>query len=359
MKPDISENVSKKITVLNLVLTFFIVFSHWTSFYPLTAFGKASAVGDALTEIFSVLGIVSLATFFMLSGYLFYRNLDTLEDLRGKAVRRLLMLGVPFVFWNVIYLLYNIAYGLYKGNLDINGIDVLLGFTLNPFNSPMWYLLALLVLMALSPLVMTLKKHPHISGVAVVLVFFTAMLISVLTESGGIVWNWIRRLISYLPLYFIGAFLGMHADETVREEKFFNKNYSILSAVVFVAIIATMVVIDVPAPFKWLFYQLTPVLLWISVPAKIFTRVTPCLALSVAPFIYASHSLAILVLNSIWTQKLFSAIDFPTGVDIIFHILLAAMLYFACLGAAWLLKKILPEKIYQIFAGGSAGRKMY
>ena len=359
MKPEISANVNKKITVLNLILTFFIVFYHWTSFYPLTAFGNPSPVGEALTEIFSVLGIISIATFFLLAGYLFYRNLDTLEELRGKALRRLLSLGLPFVFWNLIYLLYNIAYGLYKGNLDIKAIDVLLGFTLTPFDSPMWYLLALLAFMGLAPLVMALKKHPHISGIAVGLLFFSAMLITVLTEDGGIVWSWIRRTISYAPLYFFGAFLGMHADETVREEKFYNKNYSIFAAVLFLLIVATMVIIDVPSPFRWLFYQLTPLLLWILVPAKIFTRVKECLALSVAPILYAAHTLGILVLNSVWTQKLFGSVDFPTGVDIIFQLILAGVLYLACLGFAWVLKKILPEKIYKIFAGGSAGRKMF
>ena len=359
MKPEIQENVSKKITVLNLVLTFFIVFSHWTSFYPLTAFGNSSPVGDVLAEIFGVLGIVSIATFFLMSGYLFYRNLDTLEELRSKALRRLATLGIPFLFWNLIYLLYNIAYGLYKGNLDIDAIDVLLGFTLTPFDSPMWYLLVLIVLMGLAPLVMSLKKHPHISGIAVGLVFFTAMLISVLTEDGGVVWNWIRRTISYSPLYFIGAFLGMHADKTVREEKFYNQNYSVFAGVIFVAIIAAMVVIDVPLAFKWLFYQLTPILLWVAVPANLFTRVNTCLPLSVSPVLYAAHSLGILVLNSLWTQKLFKTVNFPTGVDILFQFVLAGVLYLACLGFTWVMKKILPEKIYKIFAGGTAGRKMF
>ena len=359
MKPDINENVNKKITVVNLVLTFFIVFSHWTSFYPLTAFGNPSPVTDVLSEVFEVLGIISIATFFLLAGYLFYRNLDTLEELRGKALRRFLSLGIPFLFWNLIYLLYNIAYGLYKGNLDIKPIEVLLGFTLSPFDSPMWYLLALIVLMGLAPLVMPLKKHPHISAVAVGLVFFTAMLISLLTDDGGIVWSWIRRTISYTPLYFFGAFLGMHADEKVREEKFYNNNYSVFAAVLFVALVATMVVIDVPLAFKWLFYQLTPILLWVAIPAKMFTRVKLCLALSVSPILYAAHSLGILVLNSIWTQKLFGAVDFPVGVDILFHVLLAGVLYAACLGFAWIIKKLLPEKIYKIFAGGTAGRKMF
>ena len=259
----------------------------------------------------------------------------------------------------MIYLVYNIAYGLYKGNLDISAMDVLLGFTLTPFDSPMWYLLALLVLMSFAPLVMALKKHPHLSGLAVVLVFFSAMLIAVLTKDGGIVWSWIRRTITYTPIYFFGAFLGMHADETVREEKFYNKNYSISAAVLLVLIVATMVIIDVPTPFKWLFYQLTPILLWIAIPADFFTRVKECLALSISPILYAAHSLGILVLNSIWTQKLFNSVDFPTGVDIIFHVFLAAVLYFACLGFAWVIKKILPEKIYKIFAGGTAGRKMF
>lgn len=356
---EINENVSKKITVLNLILTFFVVLSHWTSFYSLTSFGKPSAVTDVLSEVFSVLGIVSIAAFFMLSGYLFYRNLETANDLPKKAVRRLVSLGIPFLFWNVIYLLYNIFYGLYKGTLSLNATSVLLGFTLRPFDSPMWYYLALLVLMGLSPLVMTLKKHPHISGIAVGLIFFSSMLICTLTTEGGMVWNWIRRTISYAPLYFLGAFLGMHADSAVREEKFYNKNYSIFAAVLFALIISAMVVIDVPLAFRWLFYQLTPVLLWIAVPANLFTRVKTTAALSVAPVFYAAHSLIILVLNSIWTQKLFGGIDFPVGVDILFHLVLLSVAYLICLLAIIVMKKILPEKIYKIIAGGSAGRKMF
>lgn len=354
-----SDKVSAKLTVFNFVLTFFVVFSHWTNFFLLTLFGESSLLADTLTEIFSVLGIISIASFFMLSGYLFYRNTESLEDLQGKVLRRLVTLGIPFLFWNVVYLIYNIAYGLYKGNLDMGPMDVILGFTLNPFDSPMWYLLALLVLMCLSPLVMMLKKHPHTSLCAVGLIFIGACLVSLLTSGGSMAWNWIRRLISYCPLYFFGAFLGMHYEHVVSEETFYNKNYSLLAGVLSVLIIATIVIFDIDVAFRWIFYQLLPILLWIAVPANLFKSAKIPFALTVSPFVYAMHSVLILILNSVWTQKLFGSVDFPLALDIIFWLLLCGVLYGVCLGVAFLAKKILPEKIYRIFAGGSAGRKMF
>ena len=111
--------------------------------------------------------------------------------------------------------------------------------------------------------------------------------------------------------------------------------------------------------FRWVFYQLLPILLWIAVPANAFDKAKIPFALTVSPFVYAMHSVLILILNSLWTQKLFGGVDFPFALDILFQLVLCGVLYGICLGVAFLAKKLLPEKIYEIFAGGSAGRKMF
>ena len=84
----ITENVSKKISIFNFVLTFFIVFSHWTHYYDSTNPGSDSRFIGIFKELFSNLGIIALATFFMLSGYLFWRGINSFEDMKGKMLRR-------------------------------------------------------------------------------------------------------------------------------------------------------------------------------------------------------------------------------------------------------------------------------
>ncbi len=350
---------NKKLTVYGFVMTIFIVLSHWTHFYHQLNPSSDSRFLEILDNLYGTLGILSIATFFMLAGFTLYRGVTGYGDLGGKLLRRLVSLGIPFLVWNVLYLIYYIAYGIYKGNLSIGIKQILLGFTLDPFNSPLWYVFALLLLACLSFAVILLNRSRVASLAVLVAVFVGSLLLTTFVKGESFYLAWILRLVSYLPVYFLGAHLGMHASSTVESEEYHTRPLSVVSAVLSLAILAYFVLLRLDiAPVNLVLYQCLPVLCWAALPAKRLTRVKLSFPLTVSYFVYALHSLLITVLNWVVVRKLLAGAQLPMVVDVIIHLLLVAVLYFVCLLVAFVAKKLLPQKIYRIFAGGSAGRKL-
>lgn len=60
--------------------------------------------------ISSVISVVAVPIFFLISGYLFYNNIDelTFKSYMGKIVRRLKNLIVPYFFWIIMFIIGNI-----------------------------------------------------------------------------------------------------------------------------------------------------------------------------------------------------------------------------------------------------------
>ncbi len=356
------EHFRKKITLFTFVLTFFVILSHWQEYYSNVARGEGVGVVSFITSLYSLMGSVALISFFMMSGFLFFSGVEGVRDLKGKMLRRAVSLGIPFIAWNIFNLVFNIAYGLYKGNLDIGFMDIIKGFTISPFNAPMWYLLALLVLMCLSPLMVLLKKHPRVALIMAVLVFFGVPFLYVLWEPANIILVWIKRLLGYFPVYFLGSVLAMHKREVVIMDSGYKykRVISLGSLIISLAIILVFTLGNIETTVVRLFtYQALPIFLWLAVPSGALDGIKIKFPLTIAPFLYGMHIVLKLILNSVWTQKLFLNVDFPLALDILFQLILLGVMYGVCLGVAYLLKKILPEKIYKIFAGGSAGRKMF
>ena len=364
MSTNIDKNIAEKaflnkLTIYSLALTIFVVLSHWGQYYVTTA--STGAFVDLLSRLWSVLGTTAISFFFLASGFMIMRGVQSMKDVRERLLRRVVCLGVPFLLWNTLMLLYRIAYGLYKGNLSLDLADVLMGYTLTPFNSPTWYLLALLLLSALTPLFLLLKDRGILGALAVALVFVGGYLSTMLWAPSATALVWIWRLISYLPAYVIGAAVSVNSASAVVEEKVRYSRFVRVGAAVLSALLVILCALGTEARITLLYpiYIILPVLLWLAVPAAPCERVRLALPLCVAPIVYVLHTPLILILNSLWTRKLFGGVDFPLVVDLIFHLLLLAILYAVCLGVALLLRWLLPEKIYKIIAGGKSGTKMF
>ncbi len=356
------ENFRKKITLFTFALTFFVVLSHWGEYYSIVSHGEGVRFVSFLNNFYSLMGSAALVSFFMMSGFLFFSGVSCIADLKGKMLRRLVSLGIPFVAWNLFNLVFNIAYGLYKQNLSMSFLDIVKGFTVSPFNAPMWYLLALLVLMCLSPLMLLLKRYPRVALIAAAIVFFGVPFLYVVWKPEGEILVWIKRLLGYFPVYFASSVLAMHKrDAVVADGEYkYNRLISISSLVLSLAIILIFTLGNIEIAVVRMFtYQILPVLLWLSLPAGALSGVKIKFPLTVAPFLYGAHIVLKLILNSLWTQKLFLNVNFPLILDFVFQLVLVGIMYAVCLGGAYLAKKLLPEKIYKIFAGGSAGRKMF
>ena len=151
-----SDNLSKKLTVYNFIFTICIVIYHWKNFNVIFS-AQQTIVTDTLYLFYDTLGTIALGIFFMISGYLFYLGIDNKIKLFNKIKRRVSSLVVPFIVWNALMLVYKILYGIYSHDLNISVKDILLGFSFVPFDGPLWYMFALILLIGLSPLALNLK----------------------------------------------------------------------------------------------------------------------------------------------------------------------------------------------------------
>jgi len=351
--------VRRKLTVFNFIMTAFIVLSHWTHFYRQTNPTSDAWILDFLDGLYVTLGLVSLATFFLAAGFLFYYGVEKESDVVGKMKRRLLYLGVPFAVWNTVYLIYNIAYGIYKDNLSLDFGDIILGFTLNPFATPLWYIFALLLLACTSPVVAMLKRHPRISAALVAVIFVACLIASSLIVSGNFYVVWIKRLLGYIPLYMLGAHLGMHHGKAVMTESYRTRSLTVASLVMIGVILVYLLFFKANVyPVNLVLYQCLPVLIWIAVPASAVGKREAPYFMQVSFFVYGLHYLIITVLNWLFVRVILKNVDLPLIVDLIIHLALIAALYAISLLVAFVAKKILPDKAYRVLAGGTAGRKL-
>lgn len=105
------------------------------------------------------IGQIAVPGFFMISGYLFYRDFDW-GKLRSKWSRRIRSVLVPFILWNSIYYLGYVIGSRLPWMTDVVGkgvvpfnlyaaVDAVIHYT---YNYVFWYLYQLILLILLAPL---------------------------------------------------------------------------------------------------------------------------------------------------------------------------------------------------------------
>lgn len=87
-------------------------------------------------QFFETFGSIALNYFFAVSAYKFFISSKTYKE---KLKKRLITLLVPYVIWNSLYI---ILYALQKGIPDFQ--TFILGYTLTPFDGPLWYIFFML-----------------------------------------------------------------------------------------------------------------------------------------------------------------------------------------------------------------------
>ena len=178
-----------------------------------------------------VLCHVAIPSFFIFSGYLFFRGTEqwNADTYKAKLRSRVKTLLVPYLIWNVIYLIYiksssepfsyvapfvqEMNAGDYIAsfwNLIVGetGITNWLGqATPNhyPINFPLWYVRDLMVLVMISPLIRLFVKHTRKWG----------LLLLALCYVSGIWPNYTGIQINGVLYFSVGAYLGVHKIDMV------------------------------------------------------------------------------------------------------------------------------------------------
>lgn len=195
------------VDVSNCVAILFVLILHSAQ---LTHFGTGRSPQFMLTAVLQLVCIPAVYIFFMNSG-------ATLLDYRKRqstdvfARRRLSRVGVPFLFWTVVYYLYDIRHSAFPGPIRHSnpGIhDFINAFTNNGINNTFWFFYAIIALYLVTPIFSLLtEKHRKLILGAVIGYFMINDVLPYLGNLTGLslVSNYVSQPL--LSSSFLGYFL--------------------------------------------------------------------------------------------------------------------------------------------------------
>lgn len=232
---------SNKITWFTFVFSVLVVWVH--SANGELFLGQSPDLGrvEALERFMgTTIAQIAVPGFFMMSGYLFYRNFGW-GNLERKWESRIRSVLVPFLLWNFIYYLgYVIGSRLPvvtdiigKGKIPLDwytAVDAVLNYT---YNYVFWYLYQLILLILLAPVLYGVLKH-RAAGIAVLAVLFYFV------QQGLVI-----PLLNLDALLYYGAaaFWGIHGAEYAEGCWTWKKGLAGAAAAV-----SAIVILNVPWP---------------------------------------------------------------------------------------------------------------
>ena len=192
---------SKKITFLNVLLTFFIVVLHaktperWgltlDMNYPFIYW----------TNIFTQIGV---PTFFFISGLLFYRSCS-FQVLERKLKSRVHSLLIPYLVWNALFvflffILAHVPFFHDKMNMGdvLNSPKEIAYAIINSRYSVLWFVNNLMIFSAFSSVVLLMLKNQK----QAISILGCSILVALYSEGGD------ESVYKWFPMYFMGAMIG-------------------------------------------------------------------------------------------------------------------------------------------------------
>lgn len=157
--------------------------------------------------------------FMFLSGFLFYRNAETLRDVIAKQKRRLTSDLIPFLGWSgLYYFIFTSAHALLTSNnaeIHICIGTIIKGIVFYKYVFPMWFLFQLIVYIVLAPVLFKLLKNTKVS----LFVLCIAAFLAYFKVSWAVdVDNDIRTIFAFnfFFYYFAGAIAVKHQERFIR-----------------------------------------------------------------------------------------------------------------------------------------------
>lgn len=211
----------EKITNLSFIMSIFVIYIHATN---LDYFGWNNEKNLAwLVERLVGVGIgdCCVPTFFMISGYLFFRNIERNESyetlkykITNKWKKRVRTLIVPYLIWNtlgcVFYMFVSrlpwISSMMRSEPIDVTVENILRGIFLHEAYFPLWYIASLIICVLLTPIIWFLMKNIYVGIIC----------LSCVAVCGILHIDFPELETRFLFIFMIGAFFAIHLKSYVE-----------------------------------------------------------------------------------------------------------------------------------------------
>lgn len=204
-----------KILYATFILDILVILTHTQK--------PAAFIGEQVTQI-------AVPGFFLISGYLFFRNF-TLKNLKDKWLRRLRSVAVPYLLWNLIYYLGYLLFTNIPALRSFAGVEpvpldietLLEAVFLYKYNPVFWFIFQLILLFALSPVIYALIKNMYVGAV-----YLAALM-------GAIYFNYNLGIVNTdaVLYYSVAAYLAVHMSEFFEKDS--NQKGLIAGALLIIA----------------------------------------------------------------------------------------------------------------------------
>lgn len=189
--------------------------SFFTGYDPLPVPEEADLVFffARIENLFSeTLGQAAVPGFFMISAYLFYRNIGkrlTFPVLRKKWASRIRSLLIPYLLWNLFYFLVNFAAD--RGGIELSFKTVFSAVVNYSYNPVFWYMKQLILLTVFAPFIHELLKKRYAGA------FFLAGSFAAAAVWARLPYHIINE--DSLFYYMTGAYLSLHLKTEVEKRR--------------------------------------------------------------------------------------------------------------------------------------------
>lgn len=353
-----SKEFSHKVTFFNFFYSILVLCYHananvmFKDILPVdTSAGKIIGwMNHALTE--------SSGTYFfmLLSAFLLYRDI-TKENAWRKVKHRIKSLLIPWIVWNAI--------GVLSYHPFDKGIKYIISYFLTSrFCEQLWFVQMLLIMLLFIPLLQRALKRKGIREIILISLFvmgyyhfpFMAKLSiypSVKFQAE------VLRFLNHVPIYCLGAYLGLNYSESILQEQYNQKNRVL--ALVFAIGVIICSYLPLNNFLYYIGFTMRPIGIWI-ICRKEFFKFEPLWWMQVPFYTYAIHNF---ILH--WEEKIIRlsglfAEEFKTStitVEFAFawRIVLTVTTFIAVLVSALILMKVTP-KFYECLSGGRIPDRM-
>ncbi|MBR0333564.1 MAG: acyltransferase family protein [Bacteroidales bacterium] len=288
-KEGVSVFLSRKISHLMPLLTLMVVYIHYsTSFVNNVTESMQLRVIDYMGQCVSRNAV---PLFFFISAILSFYKIDNISDCIVLAKKKLFSLGIPYLVWNIIGMLFYFSLDLLNGECPSVSLNVILdGIFHYRFMYTFWYIFYLIILSILSPIIWCILNKKYISIIIIIV-------LSIIHCFDIFSWGFIY--------YFLGAFLACHykgllsspvSPKIARVAAFLFVSLQIMRIVCFDP---TLDFVSARNLFPYLLYELfSPICLFFSLDIINFTKYKVHEIEKHTFMVYASHIMVISLVSA-------------------------------------------------------------
>lgn len=176
--------------------------------------GPQAAVGQLEHFIVDRIAAVAVPGFYLVSGYLFFRNF-TMDRLLQKYKNRIWTIVIPFLSWNTLYYIINYLLrrlpgigAMFEKKIPLTASELFESVFLYKWNPVFWYMQFLIIFIVLAPVLWRLLRSRVSASVTLCMLIFisSAHVLEPYSLKAADILQW-------LIMYAAGAALAIHGKE--------------------------------------------------------------------------------------------------------------------------------------------------